>query len=211
MIWTRRSATAAGGWHEDSTSQNIISVQRDGPDLVNPARATDIVAVDARVIELLRAMHALEMYGEMVFALMLENGGPLSSSQRCKIEACRLLGVDMAEMISNHITLELGLALAPSDPPALTPAQHAAIHEQDWRRRMIAVEVVAAGVISPFRELKTLYADRQPKLCNTLLAHALIIRDFAHHEVEGDTELSLGGVISMLRDETMVALSHFPT
>lgn len=167
--------------------------------------------MDARAIELLRSMHAVEMYGEMMFALMLENGGPLSSCQRCKIEACRLLEVDMAEMISNHVTLELGLKLAPPEQPALTAAQHAAIHEQDWRRRMMAVEVVAAGVIAPFRELKTLYADRQPKLCNTLLAHALIIRDFAHHEVEGDTELSLGGVMSMLRDETMAALSHFPS
>ncbi len=204
-------AIAAGGWHDDAASQNTIFRQCNGFDPLSPAANGDLIAVDARVIELLRSMHAVEMYGEMMFALMLENGGPLSSCQRCKIEACRLLEVDMAEMISNHITLELGLALAPPDPPALTSAQHAAIHEQDWRRRMTAVEVVAAGVIAPFRELKTLYADRQPKLCNTLLAHALIIRDFAHHEVEGDTELSLGGVMSMLRDETMAALSHFPT
>ncbi len=178
---------------------------------MTPAGKDDLVSVDGRVIELLRSMHAVQMYGEMMFALMLENGGPLSSCQRCKIEACRLLEVDMAEMISNHITLELGLKLVPPEQPALTAAQHAAIHEKDWRRRMTAVGVVAAGVIAAFRELKTLYAARRPKLCNTLLAHALIIRDFAHHEVEGDTELSLGGVMSMLRDETMVVLSHFPT
>jgi hypothetical protein len=74
---------------------------------------------------------------------------------------------------------------------------------------MAALETAASAMIPPVRELKVLYAARQPRLCNTLLAHALMIRDFAHAESEGEPERSLGRIVSLLEQDAREALLQF--
>ncbi len=168
------------------------------------------VAKDARIVELLRSAYEAELRSESMFALMLEHGGPASLDQQGKIEACRLLEIDMSALLSDHITLELGLPLRrPQDPAATVPPDPTAIHCRAWPSRMAAVEAVAVEDIAAFRDLKALYADRQPMLCNTLLAHALMIRDFARREADGETEDSLRGVLSLLSPGAREALARF--
>ena len=167
------------------------------------------VASDTRIMALLRSLYALELRGETMFALMLENGGSLTLEQRGKVEACRLLLIEMAESLSNHITLELGLPLACPDELVLSPISLSAVHAGSWRARMTALEAAVVGVIAHFRELKALYSARQPRLCNTLLAQALVIRDFAHREADGDADRSLGCVMRLLGEDGKLSLARF--
>jgi hypothetical protein len=140
---------------------------------------------------------------------MLEHGGRLSFEQRRKIEACRLLTVEMAELIHHHFVLHLGLPLSAPSTLTFGPGLHTAIHEESWQARMIGLELATTPAVAHFRELKSQYAARAPKLCNTLLAHALMVRDFAHREAEGEPEHSLGGVVSLLGAEGREALLLF--
>jgi hypothetical protein len=173
------------------------------------AHGPDAVSPDGRIVERLRSMSYIEMYGEAMFGLMLEHGGALTPEQRRKIEACRLLEVEMSELLCKHLALELGLPIGALSHRPLTASEKKTIHEQSWQARMEALETVASVIVAAARELKTAYSRRQPTLCNTLLAHALMLRDFAHHEAEGDVDRSLGGVVSLLGADAREALLAF--
>ena len=162
-----------------------------------------------QVVDLLSWIYEIELYGEAMYALMLEHGGPLTAQQRRKVEACRLLEIQMTELLGTHLVLELGVSLNISLNRAHSRLERTIIHGKSWQSRMAALEAAAAGMVGPLRELKILYAERQPMLCNTLLAHALMIRDFAHAEAEGDVDGSLGRIVSLLDEGAREALLQY--
>ncbi len=163
----------------------------------------------ARIVWLLRSLHDVQLYDEALFALMLEHGGPLTLDQRCKIEACRLLELAMGRRLSDHLVLNKGDGIGPPGRGRLSAAGYTAVHQTAWKSRMAALEASVDEVIPSFRELKALYADREPDLCNTLLAHVLVLREFARLEAQGEGERSLTGVLSLLGAEAREALSQF--
>src|SRR5436853_119793 len=54
------------------------------------------------VVDLLSWIYEIELYGEAMYALMLEHGGELTADQRRKVEACRLLEIQMTEFLGTH-------------------------------------------------------------------------------------------------------------
>src|SRR5438874_1718362 len=118
------------------------------------------------IVELLSWIYEIELYGEAMYALMLEHGGELTADQRRKVEACRLLEIQMTELLGTHLVLELGVCVNPSLNRAHSSLERAIVHGRSWRRRMAALETAAAEMLGPLRELKLMYATRQPTLCN---------------------------------------------
>src|SRR5438552_2812245 len=112
------------------------------------------------VVDLLSWIYEIELYGEAMYALMLEHGGELTADQRRKVEACRLLEIQMTEFLGTHLVLELGVSLNPSLNRAHSSLERTIIHGKSWRKRMAAVETAAAEMLGPLRELKLLYAKR---------------------------------------------------
>ena len=165
--------------------------------------------VDEVTLSLLRMLYVTEVYSAETFAYMLETYRGMTPDQRRKFEACRRLELTMSRRLHDHLTLDLGLRVRP--PPRARQAAEtlAPLPDGSWFDRMTELEGGSIRGVSGFRTLKSLYGDREPTLCATLLAHEMALRDFARDELDDQTDSSLDRILALLGDEDRRAIAAF--
>ena len=153
---------------------------------------------DPAAINLLRMVFVAEVYSVETFRRMLETYEGLSTDQRCKIEACRRLAALAVQRLQQHLAEDLGLALRPPRRARQAAEVLAPLIHASWGERMKEFEALATRGVMTLRNLKSIYGDREPNLCATLLAKDMAFRDFARDELDGHPQRSLDPVLALL-------------
>ncbi len=177
--------------------------------LATLTRPTPPRADDDTVVSFLRMLYVTEVYSAEAFAVMLETYVGLTADQRRKFEACRRLELAMSRRLLDHLTANLGRSVRPPSRARQAAETLAPLAHGSWFDRMTELEGGSIRGVMGFRTLKTLYGDREPNLCGTLLASEMAMRDFARDELDGDSDYSLNRILALLGPEDRAAVAAF--
>lgn len=170
----------------------------------SPASARDL----APVVELIRMFYVAEVYGVAATAYMQRAYAGLSSDQRRKLEACRLLMAQTGELLRDHLTTKMGVDVtAPTRAEEMAPLI-ANLPHGSWRDRLMAIEDASVRAVEAYRKLRELYGESEPQFCASLMAKEIALRDFARDELDGEAERSLDRIIALLSPQAQAALAQ---
>jgi hypothetical protein len=166
-------------------------------------------AVGATAVTLLRMFYVTQVYSVESFGYMLETYQGLTREHRRKLEACRRLALAISRRLFDHLTLDRGYDLKPPARARQAARTLATQQMATWAERMSELEAGAYRGVEAARGLKALYGGEQPRLCATLLAHEMALRDFARDELDGLGEGSLDGILALLDPADRAAIAAF--
>lgn len=161
------------------------------------------------VAGLLRMFYVSEVYGVAANAYMQREYYGLSSDHRRKLEACRLLMAETAERLREHLTKELGREVRPPTRAEEMAPLIASLPHGSWHQRLLVLEDVSVRGVDAYRKLRGIYGEVEPRLCASLIAKEIAMRDFARDELDGETETSVERIVALLSPASQAALAAF--
>jgi hypothetical protein len=167
-------------------------------------------SADETVVSLLRMLYVTQIYSAETFAFMLETFSGLTPQQRRKFEACRRLEAAIGRLLFEHLTLDLGQSFRPPSRARRAAETLAPPAYGTWFDYMTEIEAASIRGVQGARTLMGLYRAGAPRLCATLLASRMALRDFARDELDDLSDVSLDRILALLDDDDRRAVAEFP-